>query len=163
MDSYLLKAVVSFCSRCQPFRCSSHVPFSAPAGQVTQQNKWHALSGDTCFFSYILFGCCNLFSRLCLRVLFFSHPLSFHLRLPPLFVFMDKCPFFQTSVRHPQDRCFVKCQQQVYKLNPWCFTLVKPNPQPGSAAVGSVTAMSPLSKKMCACFAPFCCEPLHLS
>ena len=27
--------------------------FSAPAGQVTQQNKWHALLGDICCISYI--------------------------------------------------------------------------------------------------------------
>ena len=51
IDYYLLEAVVSFCIQSKTAASLSevlHVPFSAPAGQVTQHYKSYALFCDIC-------------------------------------------------------------------------------------------------------------------
>ena len=57
------------CHVCQSFMCA----FWLIAGQVTQHDKWHAWSGDTClkFAFFRMFVTCFL---LCWGLVFFSHP-----------------------------------------------------------------------------------------
>ena len=100
---------------------------------------------------FILFGCCYLFlphSRLC----FFFPPCRFSFptleeRNTSLFqqwasALPDKCPKFSQLLSKASTRAF-----PVSHCN-------EPNPQPESAAVGSVTAISPFSKRVrrSACF-----------
>jgi len=139
-DSYLLGAIVSFIARQkQPpgFQKLISCAFFGSSWSSDTAYQWHA------------FGCRHLFSLLMFEGFsFLSHPLSFSLSSPPFSdtsVFMDKCPFIQTSVRHTLDRSNWNLSSSTsYRL---CPTLVKPNPQPWSAAVGSVAAISPVSKR----------------
>ena len=152
IKSYLQKAVVSRCSQTKTaaffFQMFISCAFSAPAGQVTQRNKWNALSGDTCFKS------CSLRMSSCVSpsyvwgFLVFSHPLNF--RLPPL---STRSLSFRTSVRHLQDRCLDEFSLPIIlQIISSCHACIA-KPTAWERGCGKCHSHFPTFKKECACFA----------
>ena len=121
-------------------------------------NKWHALSG----ISYILSGCCYLFSPLMFGFLVFSLPLSLPLRLPPLLNtrVLWTCPFIRTSVLITRQ---VSCQvQQLKFFLQTTFQVSRAKPTAWKCGCGKCHSHFSIFKKERACFFTFCCVPLYL-
>ena len=119
--------------------------FRLQAGQVTQHCKWHAWSGDTCCLRKfaILEDALSLVSSYVGGFVFFPRP--FAPRLPPLSydtsVFLDKCPMkYRTGV-------LTKSLQHPLQTILLSFTLVKAKPTAWRRLWGSVTPISPLTKR----------------
>ena len=128
------------------------MPFSAPAGQVTQHINGMPLDVVTCF----------LF--LCLRVsLFFPIHSVFHFRLP-LFL-TQVCSWTsvhssrQVSVTHLTG---VKLKLKFFYKLPFMSHACKAKPTALKRGCGKCRSHFPIFKKECACFA-LLFEPLHLS
>ena len=139
-----------------PSKNSCHVSkcpcvFRLIAGQVTQQYKWHALSGDICI-SFILWMLSRRFSFLP------PNSLSFSLVFPPLFSIYDTS-VSDTSVSWTSVHLHLRCLLQV---NPFqlqaTLEVSRLYSQTHSLEArlwqSEVTANSPLSKRE-RCFACF--------
>ena len=135
------------------------------AGQVTQHNKWHAWSGDTCQSSHSL-NVCHLFPPM-LEVLF-SFPTQlalFFSRFPsPYFKFSrhkcvwHKCVSWTSVPLHLHCRCYIQVLTTniyTYTSVPPSFTLVYSQTHSLEARLweSEINAISPLSKRerCCAC------------
>ena len=132
-----------------------HVPFLAPACQVTQLHKWHALSLNNAQVSLHPLDVVTCF-LLVGGLVFFSHPLALS-RLPPFLT--QVCQWTSVRGRVSSKNPSLILFSETYSSSHTSLTarlshnVFLPSPQPESAAVGmSITANSPFSKrKECVC------------
>ena len=156
INYYLLKARISFCNQTKSaamlIQSFSHT-FRLQAGQVTQHDKWHAWSGDTCLHTNVHPSGCfvTCFPSNVGGFVFFSHPLVLS-RLPPF--------LFDTGVSLVSISTSYRCPWSIGQVSWFKFTtfttsmllqfhaciLAKPTAWKRGCG-GSVTAISPFSKK----------------